>query len=78
MSNAPLSRVTIPTRVVGKDYLGLPFCAFFILVTPTAPWQVSMAIGSLIGSNVLNILAITGYTSVITDAPVPPCLIYGL
>ena len=37
--------------------------------------QVGMAIGNLIGSNVLNILAIMGLTSVITDVPVPTSML---
>jgi cation:H+ antiporter len=37
--------------------------------------QVGMAIGNLIGSNVLNILAIMGLTSVITLVPVPDSLL---
>ena len=35
----------------------------------------SMAIGNLVGSNVLNILAIMGLTSVITDVPVPASML---
>jgi cation:H+ antiporter len=34
-----------------------------------------MAIDNLVGSNVLNILAIMGLTSVITDVPVPASML---
>lgn len=37
--------------------------------------QVGMAIGNLIGSNVLNILAVMGLTTVITDVAIPPSML---
>ncbi len=67
---------------VGETVIGASIVAFGtslpeLIATLIATFhrQVGMAIGNLIGSNVLNILAIMGLTSVITDVPVPSSML---
>ena len=67
---------------VGEAVIGASIVAFGtslpeLIATLIATFhrQVDMAIGNLIGSNVLNILAIMGLTSVITDVPVPTSML---
>ncbi len=67
---------------VGEAVIGASIVAFgtslpelIATLIATLHRQVGMAIGNLIGSNVLNILAIMGLTSVITDVPVPSSML---
>ncbi len=67
---------------VGEAVIGASIVAFGtslpeLIATLIATFhrQVDMAIGNLIGSNVINILAIMGLTSVITDVPVPTSML---
>jgi cation:H+ antiporter len=67
---------------IGEAVIGASIIAFgtslpelIATLIATLHRQVSMAIGNLVGSNVLNILAIMGLTSVITDVPVPASML---
>lgn len=63
--------------VVGASIvaLGTSLPELIATLIATMHRQVGMAIGNLIGSNVLNILAIMGLASVITQVPVPESLL---